>query len=385
MSTIAMFSTYQPSRGFGGPSRIFHAREVLEAAGHRVVHVVIQANPASGDSRRDDIVRIVERPFGARVDHIYNDVDLGRRAAADERLSARLANELAQRGVDLVMLEQPFLVETAERVATRLGAPIVYSCHNVEYRLFRELERYVPDWRRSKQRSAEVRDLEVRATEIAEVVTTIADTDRQLVLDEFGVDSVVVPNGSTLADGDVPAAARRVDFAFVGSAYWPNTEGFAQIATPSLAFLPPTTRIHVAGSVGRELLRNPVIDRHHSVNVSRLELHGFVDADELRRLLASANAVIVPVFVGEGSNLKSADALASGSPVIMTEKATRGYEHVLAADDEGVTVVADAAHFREAMRRSLGAPPPDGPIGHERRDRLTWRRRLAPLVDAIPG
>jgi hypothetical protein len=295
-----MFSTYAPSEGFGGPARIFHARNVLESDGHTVIHVVIQANHAPGDARRSDIVRLVERPHGAPVDHIYADLALARRAAADVRLHESLITKLGSQGVELIVLEQPFLVDVVERVSSRLGVPVVYSCHNIEYRLLRELERFQPDWKRSKLCSSHVRELEAKAVELSVSVTTLAEADRQLLSDEFGRDSTVVPNGSTLADGPVRRWGEQGDFAFVGSAYWPNVDGFARIATPSLAFLPPTTRIHVAGSASHEILRNKAIDRRHSVNASRLTLHGFVDSDTLARLLGSANAVIVPVFIGEG-------------------------------------------------------------------------------------
>jgi glycosyltransferase involved in cell wall biosynthesis len=383
MSTIALFSTYAPSEGFGGPARIYHTRAMLESEGHTVIHVVIQANHAPGDARRSDIVRLVERPHGAPVDHIYADLALAGRAAADRRLLDALVAQLGTRGVDVILLEQPFLVDVVDHVSTALGAPVVYSCQNVEHRLLRELERFQPDWKRSKLCSAQVRDLEVKAVELAVAVTTIAETDRRMMLDEYGKDSTVVPNGSTLADGSVRRSGERIDFAFAGSSYWPNVEGFARIATPSLAFLPPTTRIHVAGSASHEILRNKAIDRRHSINASRLTLHGFVDADTLARLMGSATAVIVPVFIGEGSNLKSADALASGAPVIMTERATRGYEDVLAVDSEGVSVVESAEQFRAAMAASVAGIDRPAPVGLARRGRLGWAERLAPLNDVI--
>jgi glycosyltransferase involved in cell wall biosynthesis len=196
---------------------------------------------------------------------------------------------------------------------------------------------------------------------------------------------VLVPNGSAVADArhaPVPEGRTSVDFLFAGSSYWPNVEGFATIATPSLGFLPPTRRIHVVGSAGSALLEHPAMSRCLAINRSRLTVHGFLEMDELVAMMAAARCVIVPVFVGEGSNLKSADALASGAPVIMTRRATHGYEDLLESDSSGVTVVEAARDFRSAMLDTLTTPPPDS-VGAVRARQLGWPTRLQPLVEAI--
>jgi glycosyltransferase involved in cell wall biosynthesis len=386
MSRIAMFTTYAPSEGFGGPARAFHQRRVLEAAGHDVVHVVIQSNADRGSLRAGDISELVERPYRAPIDHIYNDVDLGRRASDDQRLVGRLTAILGSRSVDAIVLEQPFLVGVVERVAPALGAPVLYSCQNIEYRLRRDLQRFQPDPKRTQGRSAEVRDLEQRAVDLSASITTICPHDQLQLEAEFGRPSTLVPNGSEIAEwplSERPMGSSETRFAFAGSSYWPNVEGFTEIAKPSLAFLPPTVRIDIAGSVGAEILRAPAILRHQSANASRMTMHGFVPMRRLVELMARADAVIVPVFIGEGSNLKTADALASGSPVIMTERALRGYEDVVDADPEGVTVVESATAFRRAMSDVVDGSRPDAAVGVRRHDLLSWSQRLAPLVGVV--
>jgi glycosyltransferase involved in cell wall biosynthesis len=389
MTTIAIFSTYAPSQGFGGPARIFNIREVLEHHGYRVTNVVVQAAPSGGAVGLGDLHLLAERPFGAHVDHVYGDVDLGRRAAADRRLTARVREHLATSEVDLVVLEQPFLTELALNAMGTDNRPIIYNSQNVEFRLRRDLERFQFLASRPTNRMDEVREIEKATVDAAAAVTTICQTDRAKMMEEFCCDSVIVPNGTALADfpwvpyaGALPA---RPDFAFAGSSYWPNVEGFARIAQPSLAFLPPTTRIHVAGSAADGLLSVPSIARWHSINASRIELRGFLPMRSLVRLMQSARAVLVPIYVGEGSNLKSADALAAGVPVIMTERASHGYEDVIAADPEGVTVVDSVPGFRHAMRHLLDEPWPAAPIGGPRRELLSWRRRLEPLLGVVQG
>jgi glycosyltransferase involved in cell wall biosynthesis len=388
MSTIAIAATFPPSESFGGPARIHHMGSALRAAGHQVIYIVISSQHLSHRLGPNDLVRVVERPFRAEVDHIYGDVDLARRAAHDRSVGVAVAEHLARTDARAVILEHPFLIDSIGPVCASLGLPLVYSCANIEHRLLHDLERFMFDWRRPTDRFEEVRALETRAIEAAAIVTTICPTDQAVLKSEFGADSVLVPNGSILAEC-LPATTRStrragepVDFAVAGSAYWPNVEGLSLIAQPSLAFLPPTSRIHVAGSMSRELLKLRSIERRYATNSSRLALRGFLETDELVATFQAARAILVPVFTGEGSNLKAADALASGRPVIMTARAVNGYEDILELDDEGVTVTADADEFRAAMLATVTRErSPD--VGARRRAALAWNTRTAPLVTAV--
>jgi glycosyltransferase involved in cell wall biosynthesis len=131
------------------------------------------------------------------------------------------------------------------------------------------------------------------------------------------------------------------------------------------------------------VLDHPDVRRHLAVNKSRLELLGFLPMPDLIDTVRSARCVLVPVFVGEGSNLKSADALACGAPVVMTRRATHGYEDVLAVDASGVSVVDTAKEFRAAMLDALHARDPRDHLGASRSEMLGWNARLQPLLDVV--
>lgn len=385
MSSIAMFTTYAPSEGFGGPARAFHQRRVLEAAGHSVTHVVVQDSSGRGDCRQSDLVELSERPHRAPYDPIYADIDLGVRAAADRALVERIVDHLATASVDLIILEQPFLVDLVRLVVEKSSVPVIYSCQNIEYRLRKDLERFAPDPRRSPERSEQVRRLEADAVEMSSHITAICPTDQAHLRDDFGCESTLVPNGTSVSDVALPDRPSSTDsyFAFAGSSYWPNVEGFSEIADPSLAFLPPTMRIQVAGTVGTEIMKHPSILRRQSANASRITLRGFLPMEDLVRMMHRSLAVLVPVFVGEGSNLKSADALASGAPVILSERGIRGYEGVIESHGEDVTVVSSASEFRAAMASAVASTPRSAASKHDRRKALEWTRRLRPLLQVV--
>ena len=382
--TIVIFSTYAPSEEFGGPARIFHMRRVIERRGHRVSHVVIDTDGVRGATTANDL-RITASTRTRPIDHLYTDVELGATVGADQHQVDKVVAYLRRQRADLVILEQPFLVPVVRRALAQVPIPVLYSCQNVEYQLRKDLEQFSPMRTRSPLRYEEVRALEIEAVAMSAAVTSICTSDQTRLQLDFGVESVVVPNGSTVAEARLDLQYQRdhAYFAFAGSSYWPNTEGFADIATPSLAFLPPNVRIEICGSVCKALLDHRRLLNHSDINLARMSMNGFVPMNELIGLMVNSIAVLVPVFLGEGSNLKSADALACGAPVIMTRRATHGYEDVLAIDDEGVTVVDTPAEFRAAMKLAVATGRPSGLVGAKRRQMLAWSNRLQPLATLI--
>jgi glycosyltransferase involved in cell wall biosynthesis len=85
--------------------------------------------------------------------------------------------------------------------------------------------------------------------------------------------------------------------------------------------------------------------------------------DKLVEAYLGAAAVVVPILKGAGSNLKTADALAAGLPVISTPKGLAGYRSLLSgALGNGVYEAETPMEFkrlvRAALRQELKAPPP---------------------------
>ena len=66
-------------------------------------------------------------------------------------------------------------------------------------------------------------------------------------------------------------------------------------------------------------------------------------------LIANATGIVLPLREGGGSNLKTAEALYSGLPLVATTVAMRGYETFRNMD--GVIVADDAAAFAAGMRQ----------------------------------
>jgi glycosyltransferase involved in cell wall biosynthesis len=96
--------------------------------------------------------------------------------------------------------------------------------------------------------------------------------------------------------------------------------------------------------------------------------------DEKNLALLSCDAVILPVTNGGGTNLKTAEALLSGKPVIATKVAFRGYERCLSAPE--VFIDDDAREFYHHMVQIASRTTKDGNLHLVRRPQdvegLSW-------------
>jgi hypothetical protein len=97
-------------------------------------------------------------------------------------------------------------------------------------------------------------------------------------------------------------------------------------------------------------------------------------------LIENAACLLLPITYGGGSNLKTAEALLSGKPVIATSAAFRGFRQF--ADVPGVAIADDKTRFTAAMARALAGEAESVPLLPEMRS-LLWTHTLAPLVALV--
>jgi glycosyltransferase involved in cell wall biosynthesis len=109
---------------------------------------------------------------------------------------------------------------------------------------------------------------------------------------------------------------------------------------------------------------------------------GQLPDDDLAATILSSSAVLLPITQGGGSNLKTAEALASGRRIVATSFAFRGYEDYL--NVSGVAIADTPDEFRSEMIKAVKQPPPARPPGEVQRiQMLHWPARLTRLVEGI--
>jgi glycosyltransferase involved in cell wall biosynthesis len=220
---------------------------------------------------------------------------------------------------DVVQFELPGYARLMQ--ALRGRTKVVYSAHNVEADLVKGQARVLPGAQYRRVRSVEARA--VGASDLV-VACTAADADRLREL-YGGGRYTVVPNGfdASLAGSrkELRASARaelglsdeEKALIFIGGGARHNRDAIAFVHDQVLPRLIGRARLLVVGKAGADLERD---DR-------TLPL-GWVE--DLRGVLAAADVGLNPVEYGSGSNLKMAEYLAAGLPVVTTPVGARGFE-----------------------------------------------------------
>lgn len=387
----------------GGQLRCAAIRECYRALGLEVETVaVLHGNDyRPAEHERNDIVLSPDHPGFDPAFPRMTDLQRGRVLAGDARAWAGFRELLDRLCPQLVQLEQPWLYPAVrrwldERAFDERDRPrLVYSSQNIEWKLKRdEAPAGVATDAAYAREVAAVEALERELVRAADLV--VACTDEELAeLRELAGDAATTRAWITAHNAIAPftpdparvaAMKQRLGLEryplFVGSAHPPNVDGFWRMLAPSLAFLRPDEKIVVAGGVGHMLRQHPLYAAWNGINEPRLAILGEVEREDLVALLGGAAAILLPITTGGGSNLKTAEAIYSGRPVLATPHALRGYGDAFRWPT--ITVSETAAGFRRALRALLDATGPVVPDGYERiREDVTWARALEPLARTI--
>lgn len=402
MKRVVQLTTY-PLRSprHGGQLRCAAIRARYRDSGIDVRTIaVMHEDTYRGERESDDIGLPAAFPGWNAALSRFTDLQTGDALAGDGRAFREFASRMAQARPDAIQLEQPWLYPAVRRwldecVPRDAARPLlVYSSQNIEWKLKRdEMPAGFADARAYAREIARVEALERAVIAAADLV--VACTDEELAelraIDASPTRRAWVTARNAIApfafDAErVAAMERRLGLRryplFVGSAHPPNVEGFWQMLAPSLAFLRPGEKIVVAGGVGHVLRQHRRFVAWSGINEPRLAVLGEVPHEDLVALLGGAGAILLPITTGGGSNLKTAEAIYSGRPVLATPHALRGYGD--ARHWPTITVAAEADAFRRALRGLLdGAAPVPGADHAARRDEVTWAHTLAPLAEAI--
>jgi glycosyltransferase involved in cell wall biosynthesis len=391
---VLQLATY-PARipRHGGQARVANIRETLERGGYEVrTFAVYEPEHYGGEALEGHDVAFSESsPFRKQalpycVDHASGDF-----LAGDERVFRKFAAWVDRFDPDIVTLEQPWLWPAIERLRRDNPArrfKLVYSSQNIEAPLKREILGHLSGPKvESIAERIEARQREVAAA--ADLVIACTESDAT-TLRSFGARQLVVAHNGIAERRADPARVRDWDWhigyrrcaLFVGSAYPPNGAGFWEIFAPSLAFLAPDQCILAVGGVSELLVQYPEYKAWPGVNDSRLVRAGFQSEEALAALIELATCVVLPITRGGGSNIKTAEAVHSGKPVIGTSKSFRGHERTLALPH--VYCTDDPGEFRHLVKAALdNTLPPPGPDDPALRNSVLWRETLAGLPHAF--
>lgn len=393
---LSTHTTLRPRHG--GQLRSHHIGRVLEAAGFEVYRVAFGVRPQDHeDDPREPLVDVARGSFWGGPEHAaygeswnyISDYVSVVAALKTPEIRDDLFARVREAEADVIILEHPWswpLVAQLEEVASG-RVQVVYSSQNVEAALKRRIfAEEGLDYRPGTFEEIEAleRDLVARAAGVS--TCTAADAEE---FTAWGAQRVVVaPNGGVRrARGHLidllpwPLEPAQPYVLAVGSGHPPNVSGFVDLVVPALPRLRPNQRVVLAGGVGsgvEQELRSRGILR---MAERRLVVLGAVDDFTLDCAIANAQALLLPIQYGGGSNVKTAEALLSGRPVVATETAMRGFDACRGLP--GVTIAEDPESFGRAALAALDAPFREVPTDHPALSALLWDSTVQPLVELL--
>ena len=287
---------------------------------------------------------------------------------------------------DVIQLEQSFLWPLVKRLRQdgfAADIPMVYSSQNWEAPLKYDILRKsgVTEEKASGVAKAIVEmELEAAAASVAVVAVSATDAERYREADPTKP-IFVVPNGVSRPIEPTETEQRvseifehRRYVLFVGSAYPPNLDGFFKLVlSKGLFFCPPEKAIAICGGVAHGIYAYGHYQAMISANGRRVQFFPEPSDGDLEALKRGAHVVLLPIQFGGGSNLKTAEAIASGKWVVATSTALRGFEAFRNA--RGILVADTPSEFRAAIVKALASPPLQlAPAEIEARETVYWDR-----------
>jgi len=258
---------------------------------------------------------------------------------------------------DIIQFEHPWLCGFAKRINEwkKWKAKLIYSSHNIEHRLKSSIVGNYMAKSYAEYCDALIYENEVDSIDSADGIICVSDADYDWVCSRTDKPVIMSPNG--VAEWDKESCGNKpvTKFAlFCASAHPPNVKGFYDMLGFGFGSLNPDQKLIVAGDCGPAILndermkKNPMIERVlHAV--------GQVSYAQLIEFLNSAHVIILPITQGEGTNLKTAEALFSGKYVLATSKAMRGFERY--SSSSGVYIADNASEFKRLLRFIMQLEP----------------------------
>jgi len=288
---------------------------------------------------------------------------------------------------DVIQFEQPWmwpLIRKLRDEGVCLNTALIYSSQNFEPPLKRQiLESVGVDRDRVALAERMILDLEAELTGEADLLICVskADAAAYKALNPRCT-PLVVRNGA-----ERPSETKRPPYGelmkansylyYVGSAYPPNIQGFERfILNSTLYGFPPEKLFAVCGGASEAIYGSSLYGPHAEGHGDRVHFFTGPSDAELAWLRENSKGILLPIANGGGSNLKTAEAIASGKWVITTDVALRSFEDY--QTEPGILVARTPRDFQQAMLDVIyGKPLKLTAKQVRKREALLWDRLLA--------
>ena len=393
---VLMLSTY-PFRvpRHGGQVRLFNLAKSYASANWLVKSIAIfepEAGYSFGSIGKEDIPFPYDskyRKFKGRNVPLINDLLAGYFAISEAGGYRSVLSKLPKK-IDAIHVEQQWLWPLASKISKLRqykDVCLIYGSQNIEMPLKKEiLNNY------NINNVTDVLDaidkLEKRATREADISIGVTKKDLDILIKWGAKRPLLARNG---IEPWIPSI-KKIDHwqkklpsvpwvLYIASAHPPNFVGFIKSIGETLGCIPPTSKLVVVGSVCKHLYDEFKKSRFSSLNLSRIKMLGILSDEDLDAVKSLAHAFLLPIPHGGGSNIKTAEALYSGSYVIASKPAMRGFEEFSKYPE--VMVARNPKEIGKYIRETLMKPRLNSSVKNRLRQSLSWNKCLASIPDEV--
>lgn len=384
---ILQLSTYpcDVPRG-GGEIRVAQIGQYLRNLGHEVACAGVLGSPSYPKTPH-----FVPYPKDA-MDRLCNsnwysiDYYLGKYVTEDEGIFREVLRQIPFIP-NLILAEGPFFYPLAEKLAGHWGKNIktIYSSHNIEYNLRDQLLQKLgisdPDFIQG------IKSLEEYVCSRADSVWAVSEGDAQWQRAAGAKRVYVCPNGvenrkiTEIGEQQFLEAELPEKYVlFCASGHLPNQTGFCRVFKEGIGCIPPDCKLVVVGSVCDPFSRDGRITGITKFS-DRVKLLGVVDAELLASLLKHAHVIILPIFEGGGTNLKTAEAIWTGCHIVSTSVAMRGFDQFRGLCN--LHIEDESSRFQQVIRHCLESEKFDSSNKNDGRELVLWEHCLSGIKDSL--
>ena len=251
-----------------------------------------------------------------------------------------LRESLSAPAPDLIMLNGGDLLWMLGELPP--GVPVIVVAQNLEHVLYeRQIGRISVTSRMARRvlaaDSRRLRNLELEGLRTAAAVIFLSEADRRAALELLpALNAIVIPPsfGYEPAQRRKSSGGRMALGMFADFEWWPNRISLDWFLTEIWPSVSSHCDLHLMGHGSGSVARG----------LSGITRHGFMAT--AREAFALCDLMIAPIIDGAGVNVKVAEALYNGVPVVATPAAVRG---ICSASNPALKVCANAAEWIELL------------------------------------
>jgi hypothetical protein len=248
---------------------------------------------------------------------------------------------VAQESFDLVIIEHSQLGWIAEHIPENI--PIVFNTQNVENEIYLEEANQCRNplmaWIYRRE-SKLIKAMEDNLARKCKQVWTLTSKDRDYftkLVHSHAVKEFPIP--ASLARDSQSYLSKQYDIGILGTWTWKsNANGLQWFFDTVYPLLPKSISICIAGNGADWISR---------ANYENVKYYGFVP--DALTFLDNAKVIAIPSIAGGGIQIKTLDAIASGSMIVATPFALRGIE----SPPESVEIASSHTDFSECLAHKI--------------------------------